>query len=42
MRKAVLRETSEITSKRVGFLEAGETVAVTAVDGYRLKILRLK
>ena len=42
MRKAALRETSEITSKLIGYLEAGETVAVTAVDGYRLKVLRLK
>ena len=40
--RAVLRETTDISSRKVGYLSVGETVAVVRTAGLRLKCIRLR
>eukprot|EP01043_Picozoa_sp_COSAG02_P023401 COSAG02_NODE_1249_length_13624_cov_4.621600_3_plen_1209_part_00 len=42
LKRAVLRETSDLSSKKVGMLAVGETVAVVRSAGARLKCIRLR
>eukprot|EP01043_Picozoa_sp_COSAG02_P020492 COSAG02_NODE_1013_length_15207_cov_4.700556_10_plen_1218_part_00 len=42
VKRAILRETSDLSSKKVGMLSVGETVAVVRSVGTRLKCVRLR
>ncbi len=42
VKRAILRETSDLSSKKVGMLSVGETVAVVRSVGTRLKCIRLR